>query len=869
MTNLRRTTENLSTKNIYALFFMILACYMPFALQASIIPMSKTELIQESKYIFVGKVIDLNARWNKKQTLIVTDVTFGISEYLYGTAENTMTLTFGGGTLDGESHILSHVPQFELGDVMLLMVKDDKNPMISPVVGTHLGKFDMLETENRQFIVQQDQGCLHTDPHHDHSNCTHHKHAQKNQSFEDFVKEIKKEIPLAKSQISIKATSPRKANGSLPSLNYNPNAPQNSNTQYQLPQAKPDTPKSQPNIENEVIENELSTPILDENKCEEETASSRWDSNGFFYQDYIIMEPMPSGSDFSFRDQLQMIKWNEYASIFYTPFSPDGEWAYRNGESEIVGFLTDEDFEEAFDYNWDSNALAYCFQRRNTAGQIIEADIIINPSYNWTFDFETAYNNNDIFNIDRTLLHELGHAWGLEHNFFAEAIMNAPQAKYRAFAEVHADDANGIRAAYPSRVDFHTDASVMLYYADGSRVYKDSELDRTTVNVGETFSVSNAQFENVGRNGIFDPTVHWYLVPTMHSWSTYHYLKSTTYDFLLLGGGTFSMDEVFTVPDYLPAGEYYLAAWFSHVDDEVYDNNSAWLDRPISIIRPYCESDGNAGEEWIENVTLLENDIPVKTILSENEGYADFTFETFYLKANNTNESLGLGAGYASYVYPEYWDVYIDFNQDGDFFDAGEHIYNSIDPTSDYFTFPIEIPEDVKLGATRMRIQMSYYGENYPCADIVFGETEDYTVFFYYEWLDGEEDETSYRIENQENLVDLRTVRSKTKSLNTDQTKSFSTRLPNTPVSTTINKFSVYPNPSTGSSTVNASLESTQDASIQIYNSAGQLIQKIDLGKQQLIQEQINLHEHPKGMYFIQLQTAQEQQTTSLILVEE
>ena len=77
--------------------------------------------------------------------------------------------------------------------------------------------------------------------------------------------------------------------------------------------------------------------------------------------------------------------------------------------------------------------------------------------------------------------------------------------------------------------------------------------------------------------------------------------------------------------------------------------------------------------------------------------------------------------------------IWIDFNQDGDFLDAGERVYFSpVGTTGAHFeTGNVSIPLTAVLGQTRMRVSVIEFGTPaslLPCATYNWGETEDYNV---------------------------------------------------------------------------------------------------------------------------------------------
>ncbi|KAA5534536.1 T9SS type A sorting domain-containing protein [Taibaiella lutea] len=71
--------------------------------------------------------------------------------------------------------------------------------------------------------------------------------------------------------------------------------------------------------------------------------------------------------------------------------------------------------------------------------------------------------------------------------------------------------------------------------------------------------------------------------------------------------------------------------------------------------------------------------------------------------------------------------IYIDWNQDGDFDDAGENVYSSASTSSATVTGSFTVPFSAVTGNTRMRVRTSYYSYVMaPCGAIYYGETEDY-----------------------------------------------------------------------------------------------------------------------------------------------
>lgn len=168
-----------------------------------------------------------------------------------------------------------------------------------------------------------------------------------------------------------------------------------------------------------------------------------------------------------------------------------------------------------------------------------------------------------------------------------------------------------------------------------------------------------------------------------------------------------------------------LNSWTVQVIDGKGETDQATLE--ITVIDPsdvnYCESHGNAVNEWIDVVNIESQ---LKESDSSGElGYEDFTDVSFSLIAG-TSYNLTLAPGFSPRSKFEYWKVWIDFNKDGDFDDAGEQVF-SADKQKSSVSGSITIPEMSPL-ATTMRVSMKRGAAPTSCEIFALGEVEDYTV---------------------------------------------------------------------------------------------------------------------------------------------
>lgn len=142
----------------------------------------------------------------------------------------------------------------------------------------------------------------------------------------------------------------------------------------------------------------------------------------------------------------------------------------------------------------------------------------------------------------------------------------------------------------------------------------------------------------------------------------------------------------------------------------------------------YCKSAGeDATYEWIAGVTIGE----INNKTERDNGYGDFTRFSTKLERGST-PSIKLLPGFKNQKYAEQWIVWIDFNKDKDFDDAGEQVFSSPAPSLEEVADRLNIPGNAPEGKTRMRISMKWLEEDDEqprgCSTFGYGEVEDYSV---------------------------------------------------------------------------------------------------------------------------------------------
>lgn len=139
----------------------------------------------------------------------------------------------------------------------------------------------------------------------------------------------------------------------------------------------------------------------------------------------------------------------------------------------------------------------------------------------------------------------------------------------------------------------------------------------------------------------------------------------------------------------------------------------------------YCASNGNnTSDEYIGRVQF--NSIDNSTGASAG-GYGDFTTQATSVSKGSAY-TLTITPTWTGTVYNEGYAVWIDFNQDGDFTDAGEQVLSQSATTASSISGSISISSSAASGNTRMRVSMKYNGVPTSCESFSYGEVEDYTL---------------------------------------------------------------------------------------------------------------------------------------------
>lgn len=130
-------------------------------------------------------------------------------------------------------------------------------------------------------------------------------------------------------------------------------------------------------------------------------------------------------------------------------------------------------------------------------------------------------------------------------------------------------------------------------------------------------------------------------------------------------------------------------------------------------------------DEYISRVQI--GSIDNSTGCSSPGGYGDYT--SLLTKVSPT-DSYSMIVTNGKTIYPEdQCGIWVDWNQDFDFEDAGETIAVTATPGIGPYSATIIPPADAAKGNCRLRIRITFTGIVSPCGIMTYGEVEDYHIY--------------------------------------------------------------------------------------------------------------------------------------------
>jgi hypothetical protein len=549
---------------------------------------------------------------------VLTDYTLSVEESLLAASgnesvEKNVTLTYWGGTIDGETQTLSDLRLPSTGERVVVMLRSGWRTAgsgFTPVVGFNQGLLSVSTDANGRAMVRDHAGqpLALTEKGQVLRGADKAKAAVTAGTSDVDLDSFKQWVRSNAATIKSKPSEMRRVSDSsdprvMPLFAKTPGS-SGPPTKAGMT-AQPDASKAVEPSAAGFIANSPTAPASGGQVItgSEQTMTRQVMSPQFAYGHYahlpIVVNNFPASfSPWSPEDQYEMSRWNYYASgVFRVYTTPTGTYGWGNGVFDLAGWPSSTDLQNMYGSGWDAITIGVTFLRYDSGGWIIEADIALNPAFSFTLDDEWVYNGGSAQPFRQVMTHELGHMHGLNHQFNFLSVMNYMPANFRFFGLPYMDDAAGIRSEYPGNAVSLTDLGIYLYYESGYQSVSDATMTRS-VNAGGTLTVNNYHLENVGTTTVGTPTVEWYLTSGRNFSSTYYYLGSSTYS-SLSPFNYFTPSTVqrsFTVPTTVAAGNYYLAALIRN-DSGVgqssfpFNNNMAFSRQQVSVSPPAVPND--------------------------------------------------------------------------------------------------------------------------------------------------------------------------------------------------------------------------------------------------------------------------------------
>lgn len=237
-------------------------------------------------------------------------------------------------------------------------------------------------------------------------------------------------------------------------------------------------------------------------------------------------DDVPGFASWAVIDQYARDIYDVHMNIFTnTPGSSNGTWGAGNNKSEIIGWPSSSTLAANYvvngvGYTWSPSTLAVYFAYRvsnSACSRIKEVDIAFNPTYDWTTDWNTAFQTNAV-NYRAAILHETAHAWGYQvdtqnypetYDYGQPSVMHGYRFNqiWEDGKEIHSKDAQVLRSLYDDQTTIKDvdDLGVESYKAVSGIGLVNGYVNHSSVASGETMRVYNVTVENnsnVSQSGV-------------------------------------------------------------------------------------------------------------------------------------------------------------------------------------------------------------------------------------------------------------------------------------------------------------------------------------------------------------------------------
>ncbi|MFT3681558.1 MAG: GEVED domain-containing protein [Ferruginibacter sp.] len=250
---------------------------------------------------------------------------------------------------------------------------------------------------------------------------------------------------------------------------------------------------------------------------------------------------------------------------------------------------------------------------------------------------------------------------------------------------------------------------------------------------------------------------------------------------------------------------------------------------------PGCGAPATCAASGTQNNRGYINRVFFRSIANEsgwNNGYGNFQSLTASVK-RTASYTMTIVPGFTGFSgFTLYTRAWADWNQDGDFDDAGELIFAPAASSKTVSGMTIAIPSNAKFGKTKLRLAMRQGTAPTACGTFDYGEVEDYTL---------QVEQTYSRPGRSDNEEE------------------------NTNVFTNVARYNVFPNPVSGNLIIQRTdiANSAINTMLSITDAAGRLVMNKKLNNSL---DQVDVSKLNNGVYFLRLQNGNEIKVEKVIV---
>ncbi len=604
-------------KTRYLISTEILLCALLVASRAfalSTNPLTPEQVIARSEMVVVGTITEISTRWTvPTEAMIATDYKVRLDrivhdpKHLFGVKNEgeIITLSFAGGQVGEKIVWVEDIPEFAVDETAIFLVDEENVGAISPLVGIDKGVYKISQGSPHSVVTD-----LHGVPV---TKRFFSESVDKAAGFglDEFVSELQRGLPIAASMPGLKADAKPEITDELRDLVF-------TGDQIPLTQPGPNFAAKGPATlpAEELYDREVPPSPDGHDKPIDAIGESVHDRSPLDFtflwgppnlnSTFNIPPTLYGGPNWGINFEYCESSWNRYATnVFVKYVTSDNNFAHQ-GRNDLA-FTNAATFQTVYGFALGGTTIAIAVMYNffgfsiGNGQQIYESDVICNVALTWTLDFQTAYNNANVWHFRAIVQHELGHCFGREHQFTGQpnsashSVMNYPwymgpptgSKLHAEFWLPFVDDAGSIRSAYPARAAAISDLGIHFFRTNSQLFNGANEVlfaaIPATVQAGSSFNLPDIIIENLGTTNM-TPQTQWYLTPTQFSWTNARYCN-TTNNAQLAPFSQVNTSQNINVPANCPPGNYYVAAWLTASDGNNW-NREAWSDRRIQVTAP-------------------------------------------------------------------------------------------------------------------------------------------------------------------------------------------------------------------------------------------------------------------------------------------